>query len=320
MLRALASAALLVMCVAGCNLFRPSLEVPAAWELPPAPPGTVGVTATFLGVSTLVLRDGTTTLIVDGFFSRPGMIALAGDIGPDAARIDEGLGLAGVTAASAIFTVHSHFDHAMDTGEVAKRTGAKVVGSPSTANVARGAGVPEAQIQETQVGDAVTFGAFRVHFLPGKHYPLKGSGAALLGTTIDAPLVPPAPLTAWGEGRAEALLFEHPRGSVLVIGSAGFVAGALAGTQADAVMLGIGGLGGEDAAYRDAYWQDTVLAVGASHAYPLHWDDFTRPLDEPLVPGLTSKMDTTFEFLEARSAADGVTIGWLPFAEPVLLY
>ena len=180
--------------------------------------------------------------------------------------------------------------------------------------------MPESQIEVTQVGDAIEFGDFRVHFLPGKHYPLQGAHAALLGTTIDTPLVPPAPVAAWGEGRTEALLIEHPLGKVLVIGSAGFVPGALAGVQADVVMLGIGGLGREDAAYRDAYWQNTVLAVGASRVHPLHWDDLTRPLDRPLVPNVNSKIDTTIDFLEARSAADNVTIGWLPFAEAILLF
>jgi L-ascorbate metabolism protein UlaG (beta-lactamase superfamily) len=321
MLRALASATLvLALGLAGCSLFRPTLEVPAAWEMSPAPAGTPGVTATFMGVSTLVLRDGTTTLVIDGFFSRPGVLDLAGDIEPDPARIDEGLALAGVSNAAAIFTVHSHFDHAMDTGEVAKRTGAVVVGSASTANAARGAGVPETQIQETQVGDVVSFGDFQVRFLPGKHYPLPGSGAAFLGTSIDAPLVPPAPMSAWGEGRSEALLFEHPSGNLLVIGSAGFVPGALTGFQADTVMLGIGGLGREEASYRDDYWENTVLAVGANRIHPLHWDDFTKPLDEPLLPGLNSDIETTFEFLEARSATDGVAIGWLPFAQPVLVF
>lgn len=321
MTRAVVSIVLtLAVCITGCSLFRPTLDIPTAWEMMPVPPGTPGVTATFLGVSTLVLSDGATTLIIDGFFSRPSLIDLAGDIAPDPTRIDEGLALAGVTGAAAIFTVHSHFDHALDTGEVANRTGAVVVGSPSTANAARGANVPESQIQVTQVGDAVDFGDFRVHFLPGNHYPLQGASAAFLGTTIDTPLVPPAPMAAWGEGRTEALLIEHPLGKILVIGSAGFVPGALAGVQADVVMLGIGGLGREDAAYRDAYWQNTVLAVGASRVHPLHWDDFTRPLDRPLVPNVHSKIDTTLDFLEARSAADNVTIGWLPFAEPILLF
>lgn len=301
---------------------RPSLEPTRAWRLDPAPPDAPGVTVAFFGVATLVVRDGATTLLVDGFFSRPGRLALLGSIAPDPERIDAGLRLAGVEHADAIFTAHSHFDHALDTGEVAKRTGALVVGSSSTANVARGAGVPETQIRVTRPGDVLAFGAFRVHVLPGRHFPLKGRAAALLGRSIDAPLVPPARLSAWLEGRSEVLLFEHPRGSFLVVGSAGFVPGALDDVRADTVLLGVGGLGGETEAYREAYWKNVVLAVHAQRVWPIHWDDFTRPIDEPLLPppSIVSKLDVTLRFLSERSAADGVAIGWLPLARPVRVF
>jgi L-ascorbate metabolism protein UlaG (beta-lactamase superfamily) len=301
---------------------RPRLADYAALEAPAAPAGAEGVSVTFLGVSTLVIRDGATTLLVDGFFTRPGVLALRGEIAPDAEHIARGLTLGGVTRADAIFTVHSHYDHAMDVAEVAKRTGALVVGSRSTANVARGGGVPEQRIREAAPGDAVPFGAFTVRFVASRHYPLPPPGDALLGREIEAPLTPPAPVSAWLEGRSDSLVFEHPRGTLLVQGSAGYLPGALARVRADAVALGVGGLGRVDDAYRDAYWREIVTATGARRVFPVHWDDFTRPLGEALLapPRVLDRFDRAMAWLRRRAEADGVALQLLPFATPVALY
>ena len=47
----------------------------------------------------------------------------------------------------------------------------------------------------------------------------------------------------------------HPRGSALIVGSAGYVEGALKGLRADVVFLGTGGLGTQTEEYRQAYWR-----------------------------------------------------------------
>ena len=39
-----------------------------------------------------------------------------------------------------MFIAHSHHDHALDVAYIAKRTGARVYGSDSTLNLARGEG------------------------------------------------------------------------------------------------------------------------------------------------------------------------------------
>ena len=46
----------------------------------------------------------------------------------------------------AVICVHTHFDHALDSALVAERTGAKLVGGTSTANVGRGHDLPDDQI------------------------------------------------------------------------------------------------------------------------------------------------------------------------------
>ena len=60
------------------------LDVPVAGEGPLA--------VTFLGVSTLLVQDGESAVMTDGFFSRPGLLRVGlGRVAPSAERIDAAL-------------------------------------------------------------------------------------------------------------------------------------------------------------------------------------------------------------------------------------
>jgi L-ascorbate metabolism protein UlaG (beta-lactamase superfamily) len=319
--RALALAALaLALAVAWLLERRPRLDAYADLVLPAAPPGAGGLRATFLGVSTLLVSDGETQLMTDGFFSRPGLLRTAlGRVAPDLPRIEEALARAGVERLAAVIPVHSHYDHAMDSPEVARLTGALLLGSESTANIGRGAGLPEASIAVAQPGVARRFGAFRVTLVPSRHVNF-GINQRSLGGEIREPLVPPARVSAYAEGVTWSVHIGHPRGNLLVQGSAGFVEGALRDTRADVVFLGVGGLDRLDAAYRERYLAEVVEATGARLVIPVHYDDFTRPLREPLAlmpsalgdfPGLMR------DLREWCARRPGVRLGLMRVFEPV---
>jgi L-ascorbate metabolism protein UlaG (beta-lactamase superfamily) len=273
-----------------------------------------GLRVTFLGVSTLLIRDESAAILIDGFFSRPGKLALAGgSIAPDLERIAAALPLLGTPRLDAVIPVHSHYDHAMDSPVVAERTGAVLVGSPSTANIARGLDFPQERLRVVTGPETMRFGNLTVTLVPSKHFP---HGQAM--GEIDAPLAPPAGATDYKEGGSFSILVEREGRGVLVQGSAGFVEGALRGRRADVVYLGVGLLGSKDEAYREAYWRETVAAVGARRVVPIHWDDFTRGLDEPLVPlpYLLDNLETSMHFVAARAEADRIDLDWPPFALP----
>jgi L-ascorbate metabolism protein UlaG (beta-lactamase superfamily) len=284
-----------------------ALELPAA-EVPPADPTRLH--AVFLGVSTLLLRAGDSAILVDGFFSRPGLLSVAlGRVEPDHVRIAEALARAGIERLDAVVAVHSHYDHAMDSPEVARRTGAVLVGSESTANIAHGVGFPEERLRLVRGGESFEFGALRLRVFPSRHFP---HGQAM--GEIREPLVPPARALDYLEGGSFSLVVEGGGATALVQGSAGHVDGALAGVRADVVFLGIGLLGTNDASYMDAYWRETVGTVRPRRVIPIHWDDFTRPLSEPLVamPRLLDAPVASMEFVLARARADGIDVRWPP--------
>jgi L-ascorbate metabolism protein UlaG (beta-lactamase superfamily) len=266
--------------------------------------------ATFLGTTSLLFSDGKTCLLTDGFFSRPPLWRVAlGRIAPDRTAIERGMTRAGITRLDAVLVSHSHYDHALDAPEVARLGGALLAGSPSSAHVARGWGLAEEQIRVVQSGDSLTFGAFRVSFLPSTH-----ALPNLEAGTIDRPLVPPARASAYKDGGCFSLLIEHPAGSLLLQSSAGFIPNGLAGVHADAALLSLAMLGRRSPRYRLAYFEQVAGLTGARVVYPIHHDDFTRPLGDK-VTFLPRWLDNTAEALrslEDWAAQRGVQVSHLP--------
>jgi L-ascorbate metabolism protein UlaG (beta-lactamase superfamily) len=276
--------------------YNDRFDVPAAED---------NLAVTFLGVASLLFDDGQSAIITDAFFSRPSLLAVAaGRLAPNTKRIDVALARAGIDRLEAVLPVHTHFDHALDSAAVAARTGATLIGGTSAANVGRGGGLPAAQIRLINSGETVACGAYTLTFVESAHCPPDRYPG-----TIDEPVVPPARATAYRCGEAWSIVVAHDSGrTALVQGSAGYVAGALAGRRADVAYLGVGQLGLQDDAYVADYWEHTVRAVGAQRVVLIHWDDFFRPLEQPLraLPYAGDDLNASVRRLDRLAEADGV--------------
>lgn len=286
----------------------------------PAPqqpqPGELSVR--WLGVSTLLIDDGTTQLLTDGFISRVGWLDLLFDrlVAPDEEAIAAAIELLELDRLAAVMTVHSHFDHAIDTGLVALHTGADVLGSSSTANVARGAGIPEESLTVVSPRETYRYGAFEVRFFAGRHAPLNDGGPPMPGEIIE-PLIPPKAVSEWREGGSYTIAITHPEGDILIVGSAGYVAGAHADLDVDAVFLGAGGLSTMPRDYTETYVYESVHLPQAESVYVIHHDDLTAPFGEiRLMP--TIAMDSTFVF-ELQQLVLPAELYALEFNEPVVI-
>jgi L-ascorbate metabolism protein UlaG (beta-lactamase superfamily) len=292
---------------------HPALAPYANLALAPDPAGAgeaTGLRVTFLGVSTLLFDDGDTAFLTDGFFTRPDWkTVLTRKVMPDPERIAQSLERAGSTRLAAVLVTHSHYDHAMDSPEVARRTGALLVGSESTANIARGWNLAENKIRIVRNGDQIQLGRFQIMFIQTRHAP-----TGFTGGEIPEPLVPPVRANRYREGTSFSVLIRHGGKALLVQSTAGFVEGALRGQKADVVFLGMGALGKQGEAYLQAYWHETVQSVGAARVIPIHWDDFTRPLDQPLVPlpYLFDDLDRSMAFILDRGRREGIEVTFAP--------
>jgi L-ascorbate metabolism protein UlaG (beta-lactamase superfamily) len=266
--------------IGGCHaLSHPSLAPYQQILARPAGP-RAGLTVRFLGTSSIVFDDGQNAIMIDGFLTRPSAATLLlGRLRPNRRRISFALEQAHITRLSAIFVAHSHHDHAMDAPYIAMRTGAVIMGSQSTAYIAEGAGLAADRIRILRPGQIVPIGRFSVSVFQTPHSPnAKFEGA------IPGPLRQPARVGAYREGGNYSFLVQHGRDRILVVPSANFTPGALANVPADVVFLSIGTLGRQSAPFVEDYWRETVRASAARLVIPIHWDDFMRPLDRPLVP------------------------------------
>lgn len=283
------------------------------------------VTATWLGITTVLFDDGETQILVDGAFTRinPLQLALLKPVKSDVATINFALSTFRMDRLAAIIPAHSHFDHAMDVGHVANRTTAVILGSESTANIARGARVPVDQYQILADGETRQFGNFTVKLIASTHAPIGFAGEAFFPGVIDQPLLQPARISAWKTGVAWSIIVGHPRGTTLVQGSAGFVADKLDGENVDVAMLGIAGLTTLGLDYTTTFWNETVTATDATRVIAIHHDDYTDPFGVVrLAPNMFDNVVKTAGWLDeiAASSATEVTIELPPFGKPMTLY
>jgi L-ascorbate metabolism protein UlaG (beta-lactamase superfamily) len=271
------------------------------------PPAQGDVSVTFLGVSTLLLDDGESAVLTDGYFSRPSLGKVGfGTIAPDRDRVDSALSRTGTRRIAAVLPVHTHFDHALDCAVVAGRTGAVLIGGESAANIGRGQGLPDGQLRVVASGESLRLGGFTVTWVESEHCPPDRYPGP-----IAEPVVPPARARAYRCGEAWSLVVEHLSGrTALVQGSAGYVPGALAGHRADVAYLGVGQLGLQDEGYLRTYWAETVQTVGARSVVLIHWDDFFRPLDMPLraLPYAGDDLDATMRTFAELASRQGVEL------------
>lgn len=287
---------------------RPDLRAYAARFDTPTATAESPLTVTWAGVTTLLLDDGTSALMTDGFFSRPDLLSVGvRRIAPSPRRIDACLRRLAVRELEAVLPVHTHFDHALDSALVAERTGARLVGGASAAQIGRGHGLADERMVTASSGDTVSLGAYRVTFVDSGHCP-----PDRFPGEIDRPVVPPVKASAYRCGAAWSHLVEHvPSGhTMLIVGSAGYQRGALAGRAADVVYLGVGQLGLQTERYITEYWDETVRTVGARRVVLIHWDDFFRPLDRPVraLPYAGDDLDVSMRELARLADADGVPL------------
>lgn len=261
--------------------------------------------AVFLGTTSFVIRDGTHSLIIDGFCSRPGKLFLR-RIAPDPSEIAHCLRMAGVTQSDGLFVAHSHYDHALDSAYVAGTTGATLYGSRSTQALGRGERLEDHRNVLIKDGDVHAIGQFGVRVFETPH-----NRPELYKGAIKEPWAPNQRISKYRSDKNYSFLVthrDHPSLSALIIPSASADATHFEGIRAEIVFLSVGMLVWQSDADIEAYWDNTVRKVRAERVVPIHWDNFRvslrKPLERmPFPPDLTQK---SLSKIAALAARDGV--------------
>jgi L-ascorbate metabolism protein UlaG (beta-lactamase superfamily) len=263
--------------------------------------------ATFIGVTTILFDNGSESILIDGFFSRPSLFSiLFWNVSPDEKKVLECMEKAGIDQRlKAVFVAHSHYDHALDSPVVCRESGAKLVGSSSTKMIGLGQGLPDDQIQVVEDGQVLTFGAFRVTIIEGIHSP----GDVSPGD-ITEPLSTPCPLKKLKTGKCYSYLIEHGQDRIFVHPSANFVPEKLQNLKATTLFLGVGVVGKQSEEFREGYWEHVVDAVGPKKIIPIHWDNFWRSIDLELLPmpWFADNWSVTDRYLKERCSSNKIEL------------
>lgn len=237
---------------------------------PAAEPDVPDGRVRFLGTSGFELRaDDGTTLVLDPYLTRPGLFRSAfGRLEPDAELLGRE-----IPRADAVLCGHSHHDHALDAPVVCAQTGALLVGSESTLNLGRAAGLPEHQLRRAD--GALHLGGAVATPLPSRH------GKAILGRVPlpgDIPTPPSWPPRLWDLRHGPVYLWHLDLGDarVLHVDSADWREDTLDGVEADIVCLCAVGR-----QYRQDYTRGLLERLRPKVVLPCHWDDFTLPWGQP---------------------------------------
>lgn len=183
----------------------------------------------------------------------------------------------------AVLVGHSHYDHLMDAPEIARRTGAVIVGSASTASFARAAGVAEDKIVVVPPeGRELTIGDATIRFVPSLHGRIVAGRVPLPGDVRTPPALP-ARLWKYRMGGAFGVHVTLDDVRVYHNGSADLIDAEIERSPADVLLVGLAGRQGT----RD-YLARLVRLLSPRLIVPTHHDAFFAPLEAGarLLPGV----------------------------------
>jgi L-ascorbate metabolism protein UlaG (beta-lactamase superfamily) len=263
-----------------------------------------GLRVQWLGAAGFALEHRGWTLLVDPYVTRaPLARCLLAPLLPDVAAIRRHM-----PRANAIVVGHTHFDHALDVPEIAKRTGARVFGSRSASALCLAAGVPADRVEvvEREAGCPPAeheVGPFALRFVPSAHSRLVLGRVPFPGDIADCSDIPM---------RAHRYRCGHVFGVEIRVagrvlyhmGSAELVDAAAPMKHIDMLLLCVAGwTASRDLPERIAHH----VAPGA--ILLSHWDNFLRPLHAPALELPAMEMPRLVDRL--TRATRGTKIGTL---------
>ena len=245
---------------------------------------------TYLGTAGWEITDGKVVVIVDPYLSRlkdntPNDRPAAEDTRP---QINQGTILIPdtvvinkhITRADYILITHGHPDHALDMPYIARKTGATVIGTESTGNLARAFGIPDNKIKVVAGHEDLTLNGISLRVIPSLHgifqKPADPSLPRPAPRLFPANATPPFRISSYAEGGTLAYLLRIGGHEIVIFGSMNYIESELIGFRPDIAIIGAM----PERANIDGYTLRLMRALGnPAVVLPTHWDRFNTPYE-----------------------------------------
>jgi L-ascorbate metabolism protein UlaG (beta-lactamase superfamily) len=250
---------------------------------------TASVKLTYLGTAGWEITDGKLVVLLDPYYTRlrNSNSAAHNDSRPlygeddfidsDHKVIDQHV----PGQVNYILVSHTHWDHALDVPYIAAKTGAQIIGSESTANLAIISGIKEDKIIPVRGGEDYDFKTFSVRVIPSLHTPL--NNRHLLDMRVlprDAKM--PLRRSDYVEGGTFSFLVRIGGHQILTMSSFNYIEREFDGLRPDILLMTPGGDG---PIYR--YVDRLMQALGEPRIVLFtHWDKFGLPYGDPQDEGI----------------------------------
>lgn len=211
-----------------------------------------------------------------------------------------------IKKADYILVHHSHVDHLGDVPYIARKTGAKVIGTETTANILRAYGIPDEQLLVVKGGEDYQFDDFSVKVIPSIHSALNDkhyfdSRQHTDVETLKAPLM----IKDFIEGGSLMFLVRFDSHKVLTAGSMNFLERELMGLKPDIILPGV------NLSRLEIYnYTERLLSVTGfpKIVIPTHWDNFRLPYGYSQEESVEMKLKPFIEEVKAVSPGSKVLI------------
>jgi L-ascorbate metabolism protein UlaG (beta-lactamase superfamily) len=231
----------------------------------------------WLGVAGYRLTYQSHTLYVDPYLSR---VPLRAVFARTAARVqpelyDRHLGRESGTVVG-ILVGHTHFDHAIDVPALAARFDTKVYGSNSLARLMALHGQAQRAVL-VEPHRPYELGPFVVRFIPSVHSKLLFGYKIPFDGELTCEHLDALSPSAYRCGQVYGIHITVAGTSLYHQGSADLIDSQISGTRADVFLAGIAGR-----SFTAHYWPRVLTALSPRLVIASHFDDFFRPLSDPI--------------------------------------
>ena len=277
-------------------------------ELEAKPAGLpAGLEVEWLGVSGYRIGYQGQDLFVDPYLSRvPFRDLLTRRTAlPDPGALDRFAKASGEVAG--VLVGHTHFDHAVDAPEIARRFGCKAYGSDSLVNLMALHGLADRAV-EVEPYRTYELGPFEVSFVPSAHSKLLLGLAVPYDGDLTCEHLDGLSPGAYRCGQVWGISIEVAGIRLYHQGSANLIDEAVPDGKVDVFLAGVAGRN-----FTRDYWERIIPRLDPSVVVPTHYDNFFRPLGQEMEFVSNVKLSTLPE--EIGSVSRDIELAALPRAD-----